>query len=68
MRRCYYTGQITELCAEAFYQEEMEHRYCRGLGLGTVVRAAKSDFYGVIQSNSWYEPFMDLESVHKELD
>jgi len=35
---------------------------------GTVLIAGKSDFYGVTQHNSWYESFMDLESVHKELN
>lgn len=48
----------------------MEHPHYQGLVLGTVLRAGKSDFYGVVpyQQNSWYESFMDLESVHKELD
>lgn len=30
----------TELCAEAFYKEEMDHTQCPGLGLGTVIKSS----------------------------
>lgn len=60
----------TELRAEAFYKEEMEHTHCPGLGLPRSCGKEQLSLVFVVpfKQNSWYGRFMDLESVHRDIE